>query len=252
MENFKQRKNKNILLLILGLILVLLVVTYTYWFFNIRNNEETPDTEVFTPVGDVDKEVEFSKDIGIDLMEESLALSLKYNDVVGWIKIPGTSIDTPVFQSKDNARYLRHDRENNNTKWGETFLDYRNNIDEMEDRKNFIIYGHNTTEDSWFTPIMNYTDEKFYEKHKFIEFSTTNENYKWEIFTAYKTTVDFFYIDTKFADKDEYFNFISLCKSKSIYDTGVEITKDDTILTLSTCEYSQVDGRFVIQAKLVK
>ena len=252
MNNFKEGKNKKILLIILGVILVVLIGSYTYWFFNVRNNKNNENDEVFTPVGDVNKEVEFSEDIGIDLMEESLALKLKYKDIIGWMKIPGTSIDTPIFQSKDNSRYLRHDRDNNQTKWGEMFLDYRNNINEMEDRKNFIIYGHNTTEDSWLTPIMNYANEEFYKSHKFIEFSTINGNYKWEIFTAYKTTVDFFYIDTIFANKDEYFSFISLCKSKSIYNTGVEITKDDTILTLSTCEYTQVDGRFVVQAKLVK
>ena len=252
METFKQGKNRNILLVILGILLIILICTYTYWFFNVRNKVNEPDSQTFTPVGDINKEVVFSDDIGIDLMEEALALKLKYNDVVGWMKVPGTSIDTAVFQSSDNSRYLRHDRDNNNTKWGEMFLDYRNNINEMDDRKNFIIYGHNTSEDSWLTPVMNYASEDFFKGHKFIEFSTVNKNYKWEIFTVYKTTTDFFYIDTNFANKDEYFDFISLCKSKSLYNTNVEITKDDTILTLSTCEYSQENGRFVIQAKLVK
>ena len=252
MENFKQSKNKNIILAIIGVLLILLICTYTYWYFNIRSTGTDSNQEVFKPVGDLNQEVDFSKDEGIDLMEESLALSLKYNDVIGWLKIPGTSVDTAVFQTKDNTRYLRHNRDNTNTQWGEMFLDYRNNINEMEDRKNFIIYGHNTSEDTWLTPIMNYANEDFYKKHKFIEFSTLKGNYKWEIFTAYKTTTEFFYIDTVFANKDEYFNFISLCKNKSIYNTGVEVTKDDTILTLSTCEYTQANGRFVVQAKLVK
>ena len=251
MENFKQGKNRNIILGIIGVLLVILIGAYTYWFFNIRD-VKNPDDQVFKPVGDLNQDVDFSEDIGINLMEESIALAVKYNDVKGWLKIPGTSIDTAIFQSNNNDRYLRNDRENNVTKWGEVFLDYRNNINEMEDRKNFIIYGHNTEADSGFTPILNYQDEEFFKKHKIIEFSTLNGNYKWEIFTAYKTTVNFFYIDTVFADKDEYFDFISLCKSKSLYNTGVEITKDDTILTLSTCEYTQKDGRFVVQAKLVK
>ena len=37
-----------------------------------------------------------------------------------------------------------------------------------------------------------------------------------------------------------------------MYDTGVEVDSTDTILTLSTCEYSVEDGRFVVQARLIK
>ena len=37
-----------------------------------------------------------------------------------------------------------------------------------------------------------------------------------------------------------------------MYNTGVAVDSSDTILTLSTCDYSVDDGRFVIQAKLIK
>ena len=33
---------------------------------------------------------------------------------------------------------------------------------------------------------------------------------------------------------------------------NIEISKEDTILTLSTCDYSKTNGRFVVQAKLIK
>ena len=44
----------------------------------------------------------------------------------------------------------------------------------------------------------------------------------------------------------------SSVKEKSMYNSDIEITDEDTILTLSTCDYSIDDGRFVIQAKLLK
>ena len=48
------------------------------------------------------------------------------------------------------------------------------------------------------------------------------------------------------------YDFLDDIKSKSRYDTGVEVSTADSILTLSTCDYSRRDGRFVVQAKLVE
>ena len=39
--------------------------------------------------------------------------------------------------------------------------------------------------------------------------------------------------------------------SRSIYDFGVDVNKDDKLLTLSTC-YNDNGIRLVVQAKLVK
>ena len=116
----------------------------------------------------------------------------------------------------------------------------------------YIIYGHNTSEDSCFTPLLKFKDENFFKEHKTFEFSTINGNYTWEIFSVYITDTSFFYIDTNFETDDEYSEFLKTIKDKSSYDTKVSVSKEDTILTLSTCEYSLTDGRFVIHAKLVK
>ena len=37
----------------------------------------------------------------------------------------------------------------------------------------------------------------------------------------------------------------------SLYDTGVSASYGDELLTLSTCDYSEEDGRFVVVAKRV-
>ena len=46
--------------------------------------------------------------------------------------------------------------------------------------------------------------------------------------------------------------FLDECKKISLYDTGIEAQYGEQLLTLSTCEYSQKNGRFVIVAKKVK
>lgn len=45
---------------------------------------------------------------------------------------------------------------------------------------------------------------------------------------------------------DEY---IAKCKELSLYDTGVSAAYGDKLITLSTCEYSQTNGRMVVVAK---
>ena len=54
------------------------------------------------------------------------------------------------------------------------------------------------------------------------------------------------------ADNEEEFNeFVSTCKELAFYDTGVTASYGDKLITLSTCEYTQANGRLVVVAKRV-
>ena len=50
----------------------------------------------------------------------------------------------------------------------------------------------------------------------------------------------------------EFNEYIAKCKELSLYDTGVSAEYGDKLITLSTCEYSQTNGRIVVVAKLIK
>ena len=47
----------------------------------------------------------------------------------------------------------------------------------------------------------------------------------------------------------DYKKFIASVKEKSLYQTGTTAKYRDKLLTLSTCEYSQKNGRMVLVAK---
>ena len=243
----KNNNKRKILIARLLVLAVALITAGCIWYFSskTKNNEENF-------IGDINKEVTDSADEGRNLQEEIQKLNEKYNDAIAWVKVPGTSIDTAVFKTTNNDRYLRNDRDNKTTKWGETFMDYRCNINNMTDKSHFIIYGHNTETDDHFTPLLNYKNKDFFNKHQIIEMSTIKGNYKWQIFTVYVTDVNDFYIDTNFENAKEYKDFLDTAKSKSIYDTNQTISESDTILTLSTCDYTRANGRFVVQCKLIK
>lgn len=251
MMDEKNEKNKKIIKIVVILILIALIGYGAYYLKERISNKNAGVTQEQL-IGDTNKEVISSEGQGVNLQEEILALNLKYPDAIAWLMIPGTSIDMPIFQSKDNERYLRNDRDNVKTKWGETFLDYRSDINNMDNMSHFIIYGHNTEVDSHFTPLINYKNEKFLNDHNTIEMSTIKGNYKWQIFSVYTTDTNDFYIDTSFTDLNDYGNFLNTLKSKSLFDTKVSISSSDTVLTLSTCDYVKTNGRFVVQAKLIK
>ena len=48
------------------------------------------------------------------------------------------------------------------------------------------------------------------------------------------------------------FILVNNAKKVSLYDTGVTAKYGDQLLTLSTCEYSQEDGRFAVVCKKIE
>lgn len=171
-------------------------------------------------------------------------------DVVGWIKVPSTSIDYPVLKGTDNDFYLNHNINKKPSSRGSIFMDFRNNGEGTE--PNTIIYGHNMKDGSMFGEIKKYKSKDFLKNNSIIEFNTLYETIKWEIFSVYVTDVDFNYIKTDFNDLEERGEFIESLRKKSIHKRDVKLAEDDSILTLSTCSYEFDNARLVIHAKRIK
>lgn len=192
-----------------------------------------------------------------EYIEQITSLKEKYNnkDVVGTISIDNTEFNTVVMQGNDNSYYLNHLPDKTYNINGSIFLDYRVDIDESD---KLLIFGHSSP--NYFLPIMiieNYKDEDYYKEHKYIYLSSIKEVKKYEIFSVFVETLDWSYMNLNYASKDEYLNHLQNLKSKSFYDTGVEVNKDDKILIMQTCsnmkEYSKYSKKYMLViAKEVK
>ena len=66
----------------------------------------------------------------------------------------------------------------------------------------------------------------------------------------YKIKTETYYITTNFNSDDDYMEFLNTIKDRSLYDFKTTLSKDDKVLTLSTC-YSD-DERTVVHARLIK
>ncbi len=179
--------------------------------------------------------------------EKVMQLSLIYPDFVGWFYIEGTTISYPVVFTEEYNYYLRRNMDGETNLSGTLFFDERNDVNTL--KGNCIIYGHAMQNGTMFGTLKNYGKKSYYDQHKMIYLYTPTEVIVYRIFSAYETTTRNDYIRTSFADEAEYFRFISKCKSDSAYDTGVKLSPESDILTLSTCHYYNYDdGRFVVHA----
>lgn len=172
-------------------------------------------------------------------------------DIVGWIKIDNTPINYPVLQAKDNEYYLHRNYKHEEHRAGSIFMDYRNDIFAQD--QHMIIYGHAMKDGSMFGQLKQFTDEDFFREHRIFTLDTLVDSYQVEIFSVYRTTIDFYYLQTEFSSQEEHASFLHTIQDRSLFNTDTTVTTEDQLLTLSTCDYvlAPKDSRLVLHGKLL-
>ena len=176
-------------------------------------------------------------------------------DMVGWILIEDTNIDYPVMQTPaDPTYYLKHDFEKHYTDYGCPFM--QADCDVLCPSDNLIIYGHNMKDGSMFADLAKYRSKDFWQVHKTVWFDTAVGGYAYEIFAVIHTTVQAdaadafpFYLFVNATAPEDFADYVSACKARALYDTGIFAEYGDKLLTLSTCDNITDDGRLLIIAK---
>lgn len=176
-------------------------------------------------------------------------------NMIGWIRINGTIIDYPVLWVEgDNDYYLEHDFYGEKSKYGQIILDYRCDFDAPS--TNLIFHGHHMSDGTMFGSLRRYQKESYYNKHKYIQFDTIYEEGTYEIFAVFlskiynKSDRVFKYYNFIDAASEEAFDsYVASVKALSLYETGITPVYGDELIALSTCEYSQDNGRLVVVAR---
>lgn len=192
-----------------------------------------------------------------DILYKFKDLHDQNNDLIGWIKIEDTNIDYPVMAGKDNAYYLSHSFNGKQNANGCIFMDMNCSI--FPRSKNVILYGHHMKSGKMFANLEKYDSYDFYTSHKTFIFDSIYEEAEYEVAFVFRDYVHasddtgFKYYEFVNVDSEaEFESYINELKNKSMYDTNVEVGFDDELLTLSTCDYAQENGRFVVMAKKIK
>lgn len=225
-------------------------------------DEDVADTGVGRQPEAVQPEKEDPEEAQPEVLPQYQAFYQEYPDLFGWLKIPDTEIDHPVMQSDDTDAeekyfYLHHDFAGNKTEEGSLFVDSKSTCYPQD--SNTVIYGHNMKNGHNFGMLEQFADPDFCRLHHTIQYDTIYEKGTYEVVAVLKSRIlyqeedgfryyQFFNYDTK----DEFQECVDFVKANQLFDTGKELQYGDKLIMLSTCEYSQENGRLAVVAKRVE
>ena len=210
-----------------------------------QSQDPTAATEEFVPVTE-------PTDPETGILTRYLDFYEQNPDMVGWIKIEGTKLNYPVMQTPhDKDYYLKHNFEREYSDWGAIYV--REECDVFRPSDNVTIYGHTMKDGSMFACLHEYCYEEVWENNNVIFYDTLYERHVYQIFAVFTTTASlgegFSYHQMEdAADEAEFNEFIATCKDLALYETGITPGYGEKIICLSTCEYSQDNGRLVVAA----
>ena len=197
------------------------------------------------------------EEVDLEVLDEYKTLYNKNKSLIGWLKIDDTNIDYPVMQTANNEYYLDHNYNQEYDKNGSLFLD--KDCDVVHRNTNLIVYGHHMKSGKMFGNLNQYGNEKYCKAHEIIQFDTIYEKGTYQVMYVFRTRV---YNEDEVVFK--YYQFLDAVSEKefnsnmqemaelSLVDTGVTASYGDELLTLSTCDSAETDGRFVVVAKRIE
>lgn len=181
-------------------------------------------------------------------------------DVIGWISVPGASINFPVVQPRKDMPadyYLKHDFWNNYSKLGCPYLDKRC----MPEDKNQLIFGHHLASNKMFSKLGDtYLTDNFSLVSKGIYITKMWGSYQLEPLIS--LSVDMHNQDVQkmgFIDREELEGWLLNLKDaiypKAYVANFYELCSTaESVVSLVTCKsaFSELDKRTVVIFKATK
>ena len=254
------QRRRSILLSVLGLCVVF-SVGYLIYYYSYYEKNDIEYSELSTLVKeDSGGTVEINyteKQDKPPILKKYETLYNKNRKLIGWLKIEGCDIDYPVMQTSNNEYYLDHNYNQEYDKNGSLFLD--KDCDAAFPNDNMIIYGHHMKSGKMFGNLNYYSKESFWEDNKEFTFDTIYETGTYAVMYVFRSKIyseeEIVFKYYQFIDatsENEFNSNMEEMANMSLYDTGVTASYGDRLITLSTCDSSEEDGRFVVVAKKIK
>ena len=187
-------------------------------------------------------------------LEAYALLHQENEDMAGWLRIDGTVIDYPVMHTPEEPeRYLRRGFDGSDAAGGCLFLDGACS----PDGAHAIVYGHRMDDGSMFGGLSAYAQADYAGVHPVIRYDTLEREGEYQVMAAFYSRVYTdrdqgafrYYQYQDLSDPAVFQAYVDQVKSAALYETGVEASYGDRLLTLSTCSYHTAEGRFVVVAR---
>lgn len=176
-------------------------------------------------------------------------LKRKNPDVLGWLSVYGTGIDYPLVQGEDNDVYLNTNVTGEYALSGSIFLDCKNQRDFLD--FNSIIYGHHMEKGTMFGDIGKFVEPEFFEEHRYGSIYYAGENHGIEFFAALSVDAyDTGVFRPAVAGMEAQQEYLDGVWTKAVQKRELDITTDDRLVLLSTCDSRSTSGRNILVGRI--
>lgn len=224
---------------LLALLVILFIATYAL-YDTTRVNEEADPAKYSTYKPTTEE--------GQKSFEELRAMN---PDVMGWLTIYGTSIDYPIVKAQNNNfEYLSKDVEKNWTTCGALYVDVHNQWNFQD--FNTIIHGHHMAEHKMFGDLDLFTEAAYFNEHQYANLYYDGQNHGVELFAiltidAYNPIVH----STNLTADEAKQEFLNRIQQDKLLSRNLDITMDDHLVTMTTCNLTETNGRFTLVGKIL-
>lgn len=174
-------------------------------------------------------------------------------DVIGWITVPGTTIDYPVVQAPadDPNFYLDHDAYGKSNSAGAVYLD-ADCIEKGIDSPNAVICAHHIkrAENAMFAPLAEYKDGEYASSHATVLIQTPEGKAVYQVVAADVIAGADGGKVTSFEDAAALREWLSDTAASSDVAVTRPSESAENALTLVTCSYNySKDERTIVYAQ---
>ncbi len=149
-------------------------------------------------------------------------------------------VTKPLMKDNDGSHfYLTHNANGVYDGNGLPYIDFRTDFNTQKT----LIYAHSSKSGNGpFQMLQNYhNNPNFYNNNKYITINYNGNTYNYLIFSVYVSTANseedegLEYFHNIYYNSNDWTNTLNKYKSRSEYDTGVNVNSNDKILILQTC-----------------
>lgn len=178
------------------------------------------------------------------------------DDIGGWLIMPDTELNHPVFYTPEHwDYYLTRDADGNYNKYGSLFLSRTSTL--APQAQVMVMYGHNMEQDDlMFGQLNKYKKLSFLQTHPTFTFDTLYQEGTWKIIGVCRASTGemnrFNYDTTDYPTEEAFDAFIKEMRKRSMYRIEDDVTAEDSLLVMSTCDYVFFGDRLLVVARRLR
>ena len=235
-----QASNKK-QLLVVGICLLLVVLVIFSVFYSFRSSTSGSKLRVSHPsrIETSSSSASSSQTEKEYLAERFAKLKAVNSETIGYVYAPGTQLDEPVVQTKDNETYLLKTFEGKQEPYmGAVFMDKDNHKD-FSDRLTWL-FGHargsKAGDHRMFNDVNYYDRQDYFDKHRYVVIETPERKYYYQAMGLVIVPEETAFYRTEFKDDEDFTTQLrNIYEAARTKDPKIKIKASDRYVVLSTC-----------------